>query len=211
MCARTGRRPCPTGLVGSPAGRRVCRGHPCAGRGGCCGSTRGLGGAGVSLGEEEGGNLRAGGRTGEHSIRGKSGQRIPWPDEALPRSPKGCGFDSLSGHRPRLQGWSLVGARMGGNRSTFLSVSLKSIHAPPAESQIPGGDTARLYLLANSLGSPDSLHPWSHPLNPLLHPAGPSLPRCPAGGRVWHAFPSAPRGCGSLGHDLAAGQRRLVD
>ena len=61
--------------------------------------------------------------------------------------PKGCGFDSWSGLIPRLWAPSLVGARMEGNRSMFLShsngciclsvchplslpLSLKSINSP---------------------------------------------------------------------------------
>ena len=36
-------------------------------------------------------------------------------------TPKGCGFDFYSGHIPRLQVQSLVGACTGGNRLIFLS------------------------------------------------------------------------------------------
>ena len=36
-------------------------------------------------------------------------------------TPKGCRFDSRSGHLPRLQVWSLVGLQMEGNQSMFLS------------------------------------------------------------------------------------------
>ena len=41
--------------------------------------------------------------------------------EAPSRTPKGCGFAPQSGHIPRLQVQSLVGAGTGSNRSIFLS------------------------------------------------------------------------------------------
>ena len=51
---------------------------------------------------------------------------------ALSHNSKGLRFDSLSGHMPRLQVWSLVGVHTGGNQWIFLtwmflSLSLKSI------------------------------------------------------------------------------------
>ena len=53
-------------------------------------------------------------------------------DGALTCKSKGRGFDSLSGHMPRLQVWSPVGVHTGGNQWIFLtwmflSLSLKSI------------------------------------------------------------------------------------
>ena len=49
---------------------------------------------------------------------------------ASPPTPKGWGFDSQSGHMPRLKARSLVGLCMGGNQLMFLSHSRASLSLP---------------------------------------------------------------------------------
>ena len=43
-----------------------------------------------------------------------------WLSWASPHKPKGCWFDSWSGHMPGLHVWSPVGVRMGVNQLMFL-------------------------------------------------------------------------------------------
>ena len=59
---------------------------------------------------------------------------------ASPHTPKGCGFDSQSGHIPRLWVLPPVRVHMEGNRPMFLShinvdlfLSLKPINIPSGE------------------------------------------------------------------------------
>lgn len=47
---------------------------------------------------------------------------------ALSPAPEGCGFYPRSRHISRLQFWSLVRARMGGNQSLFLSYIAVSLY-----------------------------------------------------------------------------------
>ena len=87
---------------------------------------------------------------------------------ALSCTPKGCGFDSWSGHIPRLQVWSPVRVCTGGNQSMFLSL-------PPflSLSKVPYCTILSLLLVM----------PWDHAVSPWWGAGG------------WHRHCDVALGC----------------
>ena len=76
--------------------------------------------------------------------------------EALSHTPKGCGFDSRSGHMPRLGAQSPIGVRMRGHQSMFLSHTDMSLSLPSSLSNSINNNTKpqNLYSFKNFIPPP---------------------------------------------------------